>query len=261
MCYTPHVDIAAHADITHPPPPSEAAASFQVVQPAFTGSLSELLHALRSQQLGPNDLDLLALVRDYLRYFERLAGESLDLASEALPQLACVIELKARLLLPKPPRDPEEVDEAEIEQALEAVTLLEALEGAIAFLRRRRDERRFLLAVSAPRPPYPRPERPLKIPLERLSSLAARYRVSQYFELARERLSMAQAMDRLWRRLKRVGRGSLAELAPLGTWEGLVVTFAGMLELVKEGKVRARQDAPYAPIELELAEADAREVA
>jgi segregation and condensation protein A len=211
--------------------------------------------------LAPNDLDLLALVRDYLRYFERLADESLDLASEALPQLARVIELKARLLLPKPPRDSEEADEAEIEQALEAVTLLEELEGAIAFLRRRRDERRFLVAVAAPRPPYPRPERPLKIPLERLSSLAARYRVNHYFELAKERLSMAQAMDQLWQRLKRARRGHLSELAPLATWEGLVVSFAGMLELVKEGKVRARQEAPFAPIELELIEADAREVA
>jgi segregation and condensation protein A len=217
---------------------------------AFTGTLGELAHALRSGQLEPEALDLLALVRAYLAYFERLAERSLELASEGLPLVARVIELKVRLLLPRPPRAAAEADDL-LEETLEAVTLLEDLEHAIRFLKDRREARRTVLPASAPRPDYPRARRPLTVPLGKLRELAARHSVSAYFELALERFSMADAMKALLARVRARGRGRLDDLAERRTWSVLSVTFAGMLELYKENKLRAYQDAPFGPIVLE----------
>ncbi|MEJ2483405.1 MAG: segregation/condensation protein A, partial [Gemmatimonadota bacterium] len=112
---------------------------FTVEQEHFQGTLGELAHALRSGALAPRRLDLYRLVRDYLTYFDAVAESDLELASEALPRVAQVIELKVRLLLPRPPRE-EGDDEAEtLEEALSAVALLEELEEAVQFLRLRRE--------------------------------------------------------------------------------------------------------------------------
>ena len=230
------------------------ATGFQVVTAHFTGTLGELAHALRTAKLSPQHLDVLQLVRDYLAYFAVAAEADLELASEALPLVARVVELKIRFLLPRPPKEQE--DEAEVlEETLETVTLLEDLEDAIGFLKRRREARRVVLTAKTPRPDYPRPERPLKVSVDKLKQLASRYSSGAYFELAFERLTMAGAIKNLLTRLRRVRRGTLGDLLEHRTWAVLTVTFSGLLELVKEGKVRAHQDEAYGPIVVELAEA------
>ncbi len=233
---------------------------FLVNLPTFSGSLSELIHALRSLELAPQEIDLYQLVRNYLHYYQQVAQESLDLATEALPYLARVIELKTRLLLPRPPQESED-EEDPLEETLEAVALLEEFEDAIQFLRQRRNQRRVLLAAAAPRPQYPRPERPIKVSISRLAELASRHRLSSYFELAVERLSMATAIKHLQARLKLLRRAVLTDLVASRDWATLAVSFAGFLELFKENKVRAKQDSAYGPIELELTAEQRRDAA
>lgn len=230
------------------------AQGFQVVTTHFTGTLGELAHALHTAKLRPQQLDILQLVRDYLAYFAEAAEDNLELASEALPLLARVVELKIRFLLPRPPREQEDETEVLLEETLEAVTLLEDLEEAIGFLRRRREARRVVLTAKTPRPDYPRPERPLKISVDKLKQLASRYSFTAYFELAHERLTMAGAIKTLLNTLQRLRRGSLSDFVERQTWGFVAVTFAGMLELVKEGKLHAYQEEAYGPIMLELAE-------
>ncbi len=228
---------------------------FQVVTAHFTGTLGELAHALRTAKLSPQHLDVLQLVRDYLAYFAVAAEDDLELASEALPLVARVVELKIRFLLPRPPKEQEDETEVLLEETLQTVTLLEDLEDAIGFLKRRREARRVVLPAKTPRPDYPRAERPLKVGVDKLKQLASRYSYTSYFELAFERLTVAGAVKSLLNTLRRVRRGHLGDLLEHRTWPVLTVTFAGLLELVKEGKVQAHQDEVYGPIVVELAEA------
>jgi segregation and condensation protein A len=226
----------------------EERAAYRVALPAFDGTLSELAHALRTERIAPEAIDLLALVRDFLGFFERTAGDDLDLASEALPAVAQVIELKVRLLLPRPPRHVDEEPEATRADAVHAVEMLERLESAIAFLRERRERRRFLVPARTLAPTFPRRERPLDLAIGALAKVAAQYRLGSYFELARDRLSLPDAMRRLLERL-RPGGGHFATLAPRD-WASRTVYFAALLELVKERRVRAQQETPFGPIEL-----------
>ena len=235
----------------------DPAEGFVVAQPGFAGTLGELAHALRTGRLTPAELDLYQLVRSYLAYFEPLAERNLDLASEALPKVAQVIELKVRLLLPRPPRAEEDDEEELLEETLEAVALLDDLEDAIRYLRLRREERRVVMTAHAPRPEFPRPVRPIAATAGQLASLAARMRPSSYFEMSVDRLTLASAMRGLVERLGRIGRGLLFDLFDAGDWATRTVVFTGMLELVKQGDVRASQDEPFGPIELERLAADA----
>ncbi len=191
------------------------------------------------------------LVGRYLDFYGTLAERDLGRATETLPLLARIIELKVRLLLPQPPKPPE----AELEEILETVLALEAFEDAIGFLRERRETRRHLVSAQAPRPPYPRRARPLGAKLDRLSELATRHRVTHYFELAVERLTLASALKKLRAGLVRLRRGTLQALMEARDWPTVTVAFSAMLEMVKEGEVKAEQGTLYDDIILSKPEA------
>lgn len=237
---------------------------FLVDQEHFSGTLGELAYALRRGDVPPTRIDLYALVRSYLTYFEERAGADLEAATEALPRVAQVIELKVRLLLPRPPLLDGEEEEQLTEEALSAVALLEELEEAIHFLRRRREERRLLMPARAPRPTYPRRERPQRATPRELARLAGRYPIAGYFEFAAPRLTVASAARSLLERLRRVGRGTLEQLIGARNWSARTVGLAALLELVKEGRVMAAQREPFGEIEVRTkpvsgaSEADAR---
>ena len=230
--------------------------SFNVNLATFQGSLSDLAHALRTSKLSPQEVNVFELVKHYLVYFNKWVDSDLNLASEALPLLARVIELKTRFLLPRPPKDEEEVV---LEEMLEAVTLLEELEEAIHFLKQKREERRLILPAKTPRPDYPRPDRALKIKLGTLKELASRYNFSSYFEMAIERLTMAAAMKHLVSMLRRLRKGLFKDMIAHQTWEVAAISFAGLMELFKERKIQIVQEAPYGPMELELIEQSSQE--
>lgn len=226
---------------------------FVVRQPSYQGDLAGLARALRSGAVEPRALDLRALVEDVLVWFDREAERDLDLASSALPQVAQVLELKLRLLLPRPPRDDEDDDAppTTTDETLAAVALLEDLESAIDFLRRRRFERSVVLPASAPRPDLPRPRRPVTATASKLAALASNLRPGGYFELAHDRLTLEDAVRTLRAALARLARGTLKSLTPSRSWAERTVLFSAFLELVREGRVTARQDEPFGEIEVE----------
>lgn len=234
----------------HPTPtrsPLNPEPPFQIETAAFTGTLGELAHALRAGRVLPGALDVSALVQRYLMYYRGRYEQNLEVATETLPGLARIIELKLRLLLPRPPRMPD----ADHDEVLETVLALEAFNEAIGFLRERRETRRHLLPAQTPKPSYPRRVRPVSGTLGRLSELATRHRAAHYFELATERLTLASALNTLRDGLRRSGRGTLQTLMGARDWPTLTVAFGAMLELVKEGEARAVQVHAYEVIELE----------
>ncbi|MEZ4633152.1 MAG: ScpA family protein [Deinococcales bacterium] len=223
-----------------------ATTSFRVMSPSFEGTLAELIQALRSERVGARAVNLLSIVRDYLNYYQRLASKDLQLATETLPQLAKVIELKTRLLLP---RLPKESDEENLEETLSAIEMLADIEHAIHFLRQRRDERKLIISAKTPKPDLPRLERALNIGIQRLNELASRYQVANYFELSRDRLTMPEAMKNLKTLLTRWGNHFFHSLAPKA-WAERVVYFSAMLELIKESQIYGRQEEAFGDIEL-----------
>lgn len=228
---------------------AEESSVFLVDQVGFAGTLGELAHALRSRSLAPERIDLYQLVKAYLGYLGAFSDDDLDLATEALPRVAQVVELKLRLLLPRPREDvSDEPEEALLEEALEAVALLEELEHAIAFLKRRRQERRVVVPARTPRPQYPRALRPVRASLGDLARLAGRYRLGGYFELELAGATVASVAARLLAAARRALTGGLFVLVDARSWQERSLVFAGMLELVREGKIVARQEEPFGPI-------------
>ena len=217
-------------------------AEFRVEQAAFSGTLPELLTALRSGRLPPSQLDLLSLVRDWLEHFAELSSLDLDLASAALPRVAQVLELKLRLLLPRQPRSDEDEVAGEI---IEAVELLVDMDNAVDYLRSRREDRRLLLGARAAVNRLERPRRPMSVPAGRLAELAGRLRAASYFDIARDGFGFREASSRLLELLRSRRRLRFSEVRAGQDWARVTVLFAALLELVRSGSASAVQGEAY----------------
>src|SRR5580765_6510270 len=77
--------------------------ALEVFLETFEGPLDLLLYLIRRQNINVLDIPMRELTRQYLGYVEMMRRTHLELAAEYLLMAAVLIEIKSRLLLPKPP--------------------------------------------------------------------------------------------------------------------------------------------------------------
>src|SRR5215212_1519122 len=73
----------------------------------FEGPLDVLLYLIRKHSLDVLDIPMAELTRQYMEYVEMMRTNQLELAAEYLLMAALLIEIKSRMLLPRPKRDDE----------------------------------------------------------------------------------------------------------------------------------------------------------
>src|SRR3989442_7013662 len=85
--------------------------ALEVILEAFEGPLDLLLYLIRKENLDILDIPMAPLTRQYLEYVEIMRTKNLELAAEYLVMAAMLMEIKSRLLLPRPPAlEPAEED-------------------------------------------------------------------------------------------------------------------------------------------------------
>jgi segregation and condensation protein A len=191
------------------------------------------------------------LTRQYLGYVEMMRRTQLELAAEYLLMAAVLIEIKSRLLLPKPPALPGEDEDPRAELVRRLLEYERMKAGARALDELPLAERDFALVrvwfdrVTAARLPDVRPE-DLKTAW---AGLVARARANRHHLVTREQLSVRSQMSRL---LKLLVPGRFFEFTTLFEERvdlpRLVVTFLAILELAREQLLELAQAEPYAPI-------------
>lgn len=80
-------------------------------QEQFEGPLDLMLHLIKQNKLDLFNLDLDVLINQYIDYMHQLEKNHLEIASEYIVQLASLIELKSKRLLPNPKEKEENVDD------------------------------------------------------------------------------------------------------------------------------------------------------
>src|SRR3954447_14698408 len=76
--------------------------ALEVFLEKFQGPLDLLLYLIRKHNLDVLDIPMAELTRQYLAYIEMMRANRLELAAEYLLMAAVLIEIKSRMLLPKP---------------------------------------------------------------------------------------------------------------------------------------------------------------
>ena len=230
--------------------------ALEVVLEAFEGPLDLLLYLIRKENLDILDIPMAPLTRQYLEYVEIMRSRNLELAAEYLVMAAMLMEIKSRLLLPRPPSvAPEEEDpRAELVRRLLQYEQMKKAAQAIDELPQ---AGRDLIAVSvwiekalAER----LPEVNAQDLAEAWRGLLNRARLSAHHHVSREELSVRAHMSAILRALRErrvLEFGELFETArgvPV-----LVVTFLALLELARELLVEITQSECFAPIYVKLA--------
>ena len=88
----------APADLFIPPD------ALRVFLESFEGPLDLLLYLIRKQNLNVLDIPMARVTAQYMEYIGAMRAERMELAAEYLLMAALLIEIKSRLLLPRPPR-------------------------------------------------------------------------------------------------------------------------------------------------------------
>ena len=76
--------------------------ALEIMLEAFEGPLDLLLYLIRKANVDILDIPMAPLTRQYLDYVETMRGQNLELAADYLVMAAMLIEIKSRMLLPRP---------------------------------------------------------------------------------------------------------------------------------------------------------------
>ena len=225
--------------------------ALEVFLESFEGPLDLLLYLIRKQNIDVLDIPMAELTRQYLVYVEMMRRTQLELAAEYLLMAAVLIEIKSRLLLPKPPLQGDEAADPRAELVRRLLEYERMKTAARALDALPLVERDYALA----RAWFDRMA-PARLPDVRAddlkaawAGLLARARINRHHTVMREQLSVRSQMSRL---LKLLEPGRFIEFTTLFEARAgiaqLVVTFLAILELARESLLDLAQAEPFAPI-------------
>lgn len=225
----------------------------------FEGPLDLLLHLARTQRVDLSRISVLALAEQYLGFVEQAEAFKLELAADYLVMAAWLAYLKSKLLLPKQKGDDEATGEELIATLQFRLKRLEAMRDAAANLVNRKRLGRDVFARGMPELVVADRSSQFSVTLYELLTAYASQRQRQsvtHVQIEKRAVwSLKEARDALVR-LMGISEDWIAldrflinyALTPQERASALASSFAASLELVREGKLEMRQNAPFEPI-------------
>ena len=239
----------------------------------FEGPLDLLLHLIEKNKINIYDIPIAEITEQYMAYVSAMEQEDLDLVSEFLVMAATLLDIKARMLLPK------EVDEETGEEVDPRAELVERL----------LEHKKYrLMAVElrdmefdAAKVLYREPSLPAEVAgyvppvdldalfgdvtllkLQKIFEEVMRHREdridpqrSRFGTIRREAVSLRDKLASLMEYAKEHRSFSFRSLLKKSsTKTEVVVTFLAVLELMKAGKIRTVQDRLFDDIRIEADE-------
>ncbi|MGQ0428697.1 MAG: segregation and condensation protein A [Gammaproteobacteria bacterium] len=234
--------------------------ALEVFLEAFEGPLDLLLYLIRRQNLDILDIPIADITRQYMEYIQLMQELDLELAGEYLLMAAMLAEIKSRMLLPRSGEvGPEEEDpRAELVRRLQEYERFKQAAEDIDRLRRLdRDVYQAGVELAQRRVVRLLPDVALQEMLVAFKDVVQRAEMFAHLHVQRETLSVRQRMSDLLATLEGVGLVEFVRLfRPEEGRMGVVVTFAALLELLREGLVEIVQAEPYQPLYARRAERD-----
>ncbi len=233
-----------------------------ITLPVFEGPLALLLHLIRSHKLEIADIPIAQITDQYLEYLALMESLDLDIAGEFLVMAATLMEIKSRLLLPRP--EPLVEEDEGIDPRAELIARLleyERFQAVAETLRERAEESRRSFARTA----VEQWEGAIPLvelrPADLLDALRRMRLTDEEAEegggsrgpalrVRRQQINLRQRMQEIVRRLEAADR-PLAFSALLRahrtengrlTRHEVLVTFLAVLELVRLGDISAWQE-------------------
>lgn len=232
--------------------------ALRVLLTAFEGPLDLLLYLIRKQNMDILDIEVALITEQYLAYMNMMETLDIALAAEYLLMAATLAEIKARMLLPRPPA--EDGAEEEDPRAELAERLLAYAKTAKAAERLAQHPRLDCgLALSAHSPPAAvvplvKPDGDTEKLLKIISQIWQRQALKRAHEVEREAISLSERVNAMENRLREV-----RDWLHLHSFShadegraGLVVSLMAMLELDRSQVLEWQQETAFADVLLRL---------
>ena len=233
--------------------------ALSVILDEFEGPLDLLLYLIRRHSLDILNIPMADLTRQYMVYVEAMRENQFELAAEYLLMAAVLIEIKSRMLLPRPKRENEaEPDDprAELVRRLLEYEQMKAASQVIDQLPRK-DRDFAIVDVLIEQSLVTRVPTVLAADLtEAWRVILNRARATRRHSVTREELSVRSHMSRILRYLGGHGFVRFDELfQPEEGVAVVVVNFLAVRELARESLIDLSQSAAFEPIYVKLREA------
>jgi segregation and condensation protein A len=226
--------------------------ALEVFLEAFEGPLDLLLYLIRRQNLDILDIPIADITRQYMEYIQLMQELDLELAGEYLLMAAMLAEIKSRMLLPRLSGggDEEEDPRAELVRRLqEYERYKQAAEDIDVLPRLDRDVHPAFAELTHRQVVRMMPEVALQEMLVAFKDVVQRAEMFAHLHVQRETLSVRQRMSDVLALLEGVGLVEFIRLfRPEEGRLGVTVTFAAILELLREQLVEIAQAEPYQPL-------------
>ena len=233
--------------------------ALSIILDEFEGPLDLLLYLIRRHSLDILNIPMADLTRQYMTYVEAMREGQLELAAEYLLMAALLIEIKSRMLLPRPPRQDEaEPDDPRAELVRRLLEYEQMKAAALAIDQHPRKDRDFsVVDVMLEQSLVTRVPTVLVADLtEAWRVILNRAKATQRHHISREELSVRSHMSRILRHLHGLGFVRFDQLfQPEEGVAVVVVSFLAVLELARESLIEITQTAAFEPIYVKLREA------
>jgi segregation and condensation protein A len=222
----------------------------------FEGPMDLLLYLIRRHSLDILDIPMAELTRQYMEYVDMMRTQQLELAAEYLLMAALLIEIKSRMLLPRPRREDESEPEDPRAELVRRLLEYEQMKKAAMLLGETPVAGRDFSVVEV----YVEQALAERLPgiavadlSEAWRSILARAKMTKHHKITREQLSVRAHMSRI---LRTLAGGAFTEFSQLFQPDQgvpvLVVSFLALLELSRESLIEITQQAAFEPIYVRL---------
>jgi segregation and condensation protein A len=230
--------------------------------PVFDGPFDLLLHLIRTEELDIFDIPIARLTASYLQVLEEMRRLDIEPASEFLVMAATLMQIKSRMLLPRPP-SLDDVEGATLEddpreelvrRLLEYQRFQEVARGLDQLPYLGRDF--FLRVAGLDRPPDEEEDAPPYSDVFRLGDAFRHLLEKRRFEAPHdvfvERVTIAERIAQIAEQLARDARTTFAALCGGARYrEELITTFLALLEMTRLKLIRTFQDDRLGPLYVE----------
>ncbi|MBO8168304.1 MAG: segregation/condensation protein A [Thermoanaerobacteraceae bacterium] len=238
----------------------------------FEGPFDLLFHLIEKNEIDIYDIPIAEITRQYLDYLYAMEQLDLEITSEFLVMAATLLSIKAKMLLPRQPQEDAEEEEGvdPREELVERLLEYKKYKQVAGYLERREKEAakvypreinvEEVAAAFADDNPLEGVE--LTDLLDALVQVMARVKEKEPFaRITREEITIRDKVVQIQQELNRRKNGMLfSELfSKQASRVEIVVTFLALLELMRLGKVLARQSRNFGDIYLYALDADGGE--
>jgi len=227
---------------------------YQVKLPAFEGPLDLLLHLIRVNEVDIYDIPIARITDEYFQYLALLEQLDLELAGEFLVMAATLVYIKSKTLLPADPSATEEPFEEDPRTPLVDMLLeYQRFRAAAETLSGREDQQRQFFFRSTPLE-IPTREGPLEVNLFDLLTafreVLERAKDQPVLEFLTRPVSTGERMVAILDRVATVEASVTFEslFPPEADRWLVIVTFLALLELLRQGSIRVRQQVDFGDI-------------